>query len=330
MDRILFYNFNPVSINNAHIGFSSLGYEVFNAECNEPLSDKDLEKQLSSIIDKFKPDIIFSYGWWRGRLNPVSFCNIIKSKGIFHIYWAFDDPDCFNIISLPIGIHVNLVLTTAVECIPRYRDKGVKAELILHGCYPPYHRTTSADNIYKHDIVMLANNYNVNWDPSYFAFRYNGIENMVKPLVENKYDIMVWGLWWDWADRRYNLPKENYGGHIKYGNEAKIYASSKIALGLQTVGNSESQFSVRTFEALACGVFHLSQYAPALENLFKKGVHMEWTKSAEETIEIVDFYLKDESARTRVALAGQEEVLKHHTLLHRAHSVLELIRKYKN
>lgn len=103
------------------------------------------------------------------------------------------------------------------------------------------------------------------------------------------------------------------------------YSSAKIALGLQTMGNSKTHCSVRTFEIMGCGAFHLSRYSPALEYYFKKGIHMEWSKSADETLEIVKFYLSKERAREKIARKGQQEVYENHTILHRVRSVLDIV-----
>lgn len=329
MEKILFYNFNPRSINNAHLGFIELGYEVLTLNCNTFHKDyQKMVKKLTEAIDTFKPDFVFSYGWWLNRINIDAFCELIKKKGLFHVYWAFDDPDCFLKISLPIGKKCNLVFTTDLDCIDRYEKYDIKAHLLLHGCHPPKHRKVKSVKKFEHDIVLMANNYNVKRDRDYFAYRFKGIKNVVKPIVENNYDLMVWGLWWDNEDRIYTLPDKNYRGFVPYGREAEIYSSSKIGLGLQTVGNSTTQFSVRTFEALACGTFHLSQYSPALEYCFKKGVHMEWSKSPEETLEVIDYYLKNEEQREKIALKGQQEVYKKHRLKHRADRAINIINRY--
>lgn len=329
MSRILVYNFNPLSVNNAHLGFEELGYPVLACACQERnLGNDILERELNSLIDSFKPDVVFSYGWWAGRVDIEYFCEIIKQKGIFHVYWAFDDPQCYETISLPVGKKADLLFTSVEESIKDYKNNNVNAHLLVHGCYPPDHKGVAPNLDFKHDLVLLAHNYNIKTNPEYFSYRFNGINNIIRPMVELNYDLMVWGLWWDGPDRIYNLPAKNYGLALPYGLEAAIYSSCKIALGLQSVGDSISHFSVRTFEILACGAFHLSQYSPALEHFFTKGVHMEWSQSPEETIDLVNFYLQHDSLREKIGLQGQQEVLQKHTLKHRAQFAMKIINKY--
>lgn len=209
MYRILFYNFNPRSVNTAHLGFEEIGCPVMKYDMkNSNLNVELMEKNLNNLIDSFKPDIIFSYGWWIDRINIDAFCNVIKRRGIFHVFWAFDDPECFNKLSLPIGKHCDLVFTSVVECIEDYENNEINAFLLLHGCHPSIHKKVSPSQEFAHDIVLLANNYNAKQNPNYFAYRFNGIKNVVRPIVENNYDLMVWGLWWRDSDRIYNLPKK--------------------------------------------------------------------------------------------------------------------------
>lgn len=327
--KILFCNFNPRSTCNAHLGYQALGHKIKNYACEGlNIPDEKIQHDLNQLIDSFQPDFVFSYGWWKNIVNIDAFCDVLKKKGIFHVYWAIDDPVCFESISLPIAKKCDLAFTSVAECIHQYKNNGVDAYLLLDGCYPSEHTKITPRKKYSHDLVLLAHNYNVTWDPDYFSYRFNGIENIVKPIVENNYDLMVWGLWWTDSDRIYQLPEKNYGHVLSYGEEAAIYSSSKIVLGLQTVGNSKTHFSPRTFEALACGAFHLSQYSPALEEFFIKGVHMEWTKSREETLELVNFYLNHDSSREKIARAGQKEVYEKHTLLHRVPNVISIIEKF--
>jgi len=329
MYKILFINLNPRSLKYIHLGFSDLGHKTL--EYVNEYENRDyslLDKKLNNLLHSFKPDIVFSYGWWENLENIDSFYQTINKHGIPHAYWATDDPPCFYNMSLPIGRKTDLLFTTAVEYIDKYREEGINAYLLPFACCPHYHKTVEPCIELSHDIVLLAHNYNVAWDPTYFYYRLNGINNIVRPIAENHFDLKAWGLWWRAEDRIYNLPEKNYGLTLPYEKIPQAYSSCKIALGLQTVGNSISMLSSRTFEILGCGAFHLSQYSPALEMFFKKGIHMEWSKSPDETLEIVRFYLSRENTRKKIARQGQEEVYSRHTYTNRAASVIDVLKHY--
>ncbi|ATW25390.1 CgeB family protein [Candidatus Formimonas warabiya] len=328
MYKILFFNFNPAASLHLHSGFREAGCEVYHSSSQPGDTDGEiLEDRLLAMINLYKPAIIFSYGYWINTVNMEHFCQVVKNAGLFHIHWAIDDPDCFRTLSLPVAKKADLVFTTAREWIEKYQAEGINAHLLQFGCYPPLLRKVPPEDRFRHDIVLLAHNYNLQWNPSYFAYRLNGIRNILQPIVAHGDDIMVWGLWWQDADRIYNLPGENYGGVLPPGNEAGVYSAAKIVLGLQTVGNSLSTLSARTYEVLCCGAFHLSQYSPALESHFQKGIHLEWSTSPLETLELVEFYLRHDAVRQKIAAQGQKEVLKKHTYMHRALSALKVIKK---
>jgi spore maturation protein CgeB len=61
---------------------------------------------------------------------------------------------------------------------------------------------------------------------------------------------------------------------------------------------------------------------------FKKGVHLEWSVSPEETLALADYYLKHDGQREKIALEGQREVNEKHRLVHRARAVLDIMARH--
>jgi spore maturation protein CgeB len=180
-------------------------------------------------------------------------------------------------------------------------------------------------------MVLVANNYNMRYVDAetrksiHYRFRVDGIYQILKPLVDTRKNVKVWGRWWTDFDRAYMLPTAFYGGVLPTEEVPYVYASSKIVLGIQQAGASKTYVSARTLEALGCGAFHLTQYSPGVAHYFKKGVHLDWSQSPEETLELVDYYLKHKDLRERIALEGQREVNARHRLVHRARAALDVI-----
>jgi len=61
--------------------------------------------------------------------------------------------------------------------------------------------------------------------------------------------------------------------------------------------------------------------------MFKNHTHLVWSKSYEETVELLDYYLKNESERVRIALNGQRFVYKNHTYEKRAGEIVEALKE---
>ncbi len=333
--KILFINFNKAAgLQFMAEGFRKLGHPTDKIVLG--VNKETFPEFISSLnarVEKFKPDIIFSYGYWLfPEFDLCQFAAAInhlrETKGIRHIYWNMDDPPGFEQLSLPIiktGC-CDLALTTAEELILKYEQYGCSAALLMFGCWPSIHRRVLPLAQYKHDLVLIANNYNTKNGPKNFRLR--GVEDILKPVVENGCDIKVWGYWWGEKDTYYPLREDICGGFLMPGKEPQVYASTKIALGFQSVDNSRTMISCRVFEVLGCGAFHLTQYSPALETYFKNKVHLVWSESAAETEELVQYYLTHEREREKIALQGQAYVYRYHTFVDRARVTMKHINEY--
>jgi spore maturation protein CgeB len=190
----------------------------------------------------------------------------------------------------------------------------------MFACLPSYHHRAAYDRAYSNDLVFVGNNY------SRHPARLQGINNILRPLAERGFDLKIFGNEW-WLDEQnyFNINKKYYGGYLPNEKLPVVCASSKIVLGIHSVNNSLTMMSMRTFEVLGCGGFYLTQWTPAIENLFKNHYHLVWTKSADETIDLVKFYLDHPRERDKIALQGQQEVYAKHTYHHRANTIIEIL-----
>ncbi len=321
--NILFTGEAPLIKYGLATGFRKLGHEIMILAGQNTLLKKNTAEQkatLEKAVAEFSPDLAVTEGA-SPYINMAAISKVLKDREVFHVYWAIEDPPHFDWLSLPYARLCDFTFTTAAECIPKYRENGIKASLLLFACNPFFHRRVSPNLRYSHDIALVASNYDCRYDEA----RY-----MVRSLVERNYDLKVWGLWWDDPSRPVNLldHPEKYGGILPYELLPEVYSSAKIVLGIHCDDTSKTQTSMRTFEVLGCGAFYLTQYTPAHENLFKYGKHLVWSKSAAETVKLVDYYLKNEEERQKIARQGQKKVYREHTYLHRARHVLETIKPY--
>lgn len=311
--RILFTNDAPLIKYGLAKGFAKNGCQnKIISLCQ--IKKKEQEKKLKNIIEEFKPDFIFTEGHAVGIHQP-SFFKCLKEMNIPLFYWAIEDPVHLNWISLPYAQHSTIVFTTAIECVEKYEKKGIKADTLLFACNPEFHKKTAIHHEYKHDLAFVGSNYDI---------RYDAARQLIIPLIEKDYDIKVWGLWWQDKKRPVTIADKYYGGLLAYEELAKVYSSTKIVLGLHCDASSLTQSSMRTYEVMGCGAFYLSQYTKAHEHLFNYGQHLVWSKSKEETLKLVDYYLQHEKERKKIGLQGQEYVYKHHTYTQRAEKVLNI------
>lgn len=104
---------------------------------------------------------------------------------------------------------------------------------------------------------------------------------------------------------------------------------SKIVLNL--VVNTwlilETGVNLRVFEALANRAFLLTDYCEELNDLFEIGKEIETFRDSHELIDKVNYYLKNESQREKIAQKGYEKFIQKFTWEKRAQELLNLLEK---
>lgn len=261
---------------------------------------------LQEEIEQFKPDAILNAGMCIMN-NLDKMFKIIKDYFIPYIYWAIEDPVYFTHVSLKNALAASMCMTTAVECIPKYKRYGIHAELMMFGCNKDFHYKGNINPKFEHDIIFIGNNYKQHFS------RKKGIDIILKPLMQRGYDIKVYGNdWWFDTSQNFVLDEKYYGGYCAYEELPDAYATAKIALGVHSVANSNTMMSMRTFEIMGCGGFYLTQYTPAIQKCFLNEKHLIWSENPYDTLRMVERYLNNEDGRERIALEGQKECyLKH-------------------
>jgi spore maturation protein CgeB len=316
--KVLFTNDPPLIKYGIAEGFTQNGHhvKVMQGE-SERIWGQPIPEQIKRFrksLEEFKPDFIFTEG--HPGFDPKVICDVVIKYGIPHLYWAIEDPVCTDITIKSYIPYVDFVFTTTIEKIPVYHRLGKKAELLLFGCNPDFHHFTGIDRKYGYDIVLVANNY---------SSRYEEVKWFLMPLVENGFNIKVWGIWWDDAARPVNLIRypQVYGNILPYEELPKVYSSAKIILGVNCDDTSITQTSMRPYEALACGGgIYLGHHTKAQENLFHDLIFQ--THNTEETVKTVQWILNlPEAERRAIAQKAQHVVYRKHTYAMRAEQIVK-------
>lgn len=120
---------------------------------------------------------------------------------------------------------------------------------------------------------------------------------------------------------RSRFPKLLVGQYF-FDEMAQIYSRHKIGLN-RSIRND---VNMRVFEVMACGALLMTNDLAAygLSELFQDGVHCVTYADYEELIDKLQFYLKYDAVRERVARQGTQEVTARHTYLDRMQRLLSL------
>lgn len=91
--------------------------------------------------------------------------------------------------------------------------------------------------------------------------------------------------------------------NVRGADYRRALCASKIGACFFSKWNRD-QYTNRSWEIPACGVFLLSERTPAMIEFYSEGTEAEFFGCPEEFGEKVHFYLRNESARARIAAAG--------------------------
>jgi len=116
---------------------------------------------------------------------------------------------------------------------------------------------------------------------------------------------------------------QTFVGQAYFEEMARIYSASKVVFNRSL----KNDLNMRVFEALACGSLLITNDLKenGQADLFQDGVHLATYQDADELIDKVDYYLKHDWVREKIAAAGRAEALAKHTYRHRMEALLERI-----
>lgn len=119
--------------------------------------------------------------------------------------------------------------------------------------------------------------------------------------------------------------------HVKNKGFAKsltemplIFSNSKINLQI-TARTIETGLSQRVWDVLGAGGFLLMNYQEELFDYFEPGVDLDYWGSQDEMMDKIDFYLRNDNIRNKIAQNGHEKALKYHSSITRLTSILKKI-----
>lgn len=318
--KILFTNNSNLIKYGLYWAFEKLGYEVKMMDLENQIWDKSATEQqilFEKVVNEFKPNLVFSEGF--AGFDIKGLFGITKKYGIPHMFWSIEDPieNCW--IGKSYSPYADYTFTTANECVDLYKNNGKGCEVLLFASNPDFHKHVNHKKEYIYDIVLVASNY---------SNRYEETKWFVMPLVEKGYNIKIWGIWWDDFKRPVSLKDymHVYGGVLMYEELPHAYSSSKIILGMNCDDNSDSQTSMRPYEALgSCGGLLISHYTKAMKNIFGDYVYL--PKNTQETFDMVNEVLNmSEKQRIEKAINAQDFVYKNHNYILRAEQIINIYR----
>lgn len=323
--------------------FQKLGYELDTFYYDEYLKQKNqLQENVIKKAKEYKPDIIF-FQLFTDQFQ-IETLDYLKSKHIT-IAWFGDDNWRFDIYSQYLANHFSWCITTDIFSISKYRSIGQKNVILSQWAAIDSHAIPQKRKQYK---------YNVSFVGAISPYRVWFLDTLKKRGI----DVSVFGIGWPngqvsstemneiFMNSKINLNISNsesfdlrYILHIpiRFSDlfsrnpkinikklAPKIREIKKIITKGRGVKNSES-IKARNFEIPYFGGFQLSYYFHGIEDYFTVGKEIACYGNIDELEILIQYYLKNEDLREKIALRAHKRALKEHGYKTRIKSILNQI-----
>lgn len=111
---------------------------------------------------------------------------------------------------------------------------------------------------------------------------------------------------------------------IEFKQYIPLYERTKIGINIHNSGKY-SVGGYRLFDLPANGVMQISDGGEYLQDFFRVGHEIETYQSDQELKDKIKFYLKNDKAREKIAMAGYDRVMQDHTILKRLIELTKII-----
>jgi len=307
-------------------------YHSFKSECN--LFQLKPESWKAQILES-KPDILFLESAWKGAdeawakkvsdassevFELIDYC---KNSEIPVVFWNKEDPFHFGRF-LPIAKRVNIVFTTDVDCIEKYKYEvgHDNVYLLPFAAQPTSHNPI--EHFERKDAFSFAGSFYLRYPERQRDF-------------DNIYDVGQELKSVDIYDRNFDNPHPHLKFPEKYDASIvgclpveeidKAYKGYKFGINMNTIKYSQTMFARRVFELMASNTIVVSNFSRGLRTLFGDLVVSSDAKS--ELFQRLKELCEDDVYYRKFRLAGLRKVLGEHTYSHRLAFVISKITDQK-
>lgn len=123
----------------------------------------------------------------------------------------------------------------------------------------------------------------------------------------------------------YKVPGINNCGLVDYYEDMPfVFRNSKINLNV-TLKSIKSGIPLRVFDIMGAKGFLLTNYQIEMKEYFEPGVDYVSYESIEEIPELINYYMKNEKEREKIAENGYNKVKEYHSFKNRVNDILNIV-----
>ena len=251
-----------------------------------------LQKQnamLTFVKDNRLDLLIFTIGYQ--FFNP----SFYKKLPVRKLFFFTDDDWTFNMRTRFMCQYADIIVTPNECLLDNYKAFNNR---VFH--------MTWAGNPY----LFKKNNCEKKYDVTFIGGPHSNRYKVLKFLKDNGVNLRIFGGGWN----NYPDMKDIWGGYLAPGDVVKTINESKINLNfLMTSTMEKYQIKTRLFEIPCAGGFQLCDDYEEVYKYYKKDREISTFSSKEDLLEKINYYLRNEQERERIANETYFRTMKEHT-----------------
>ncbi|HCR36084.1 TPA: hypothetical protein DIU22_03535 [Candidatus Woesebacteria bacterium] len=254
-----------------------------------------MNQMFSSLIKKEMPDYIFLIVG-RDELTIQTMAEIKKiSPKIKVIAFVGDDDTEFETLKRYQALFVDCNFIAQPNYVAEYKKEGIKNVFPTISINTDIFKPIKTKKIY--DVTFIG-------QPSKPRL------DIVRFLLDKKVNLKIFGRGWE------NYPefRDVYLGSPDSEKFVKIVNQSKINLAFSKNRYGKLHFKGRIFEFAACKSFSLVDFFSGYLKFFKNNEEIVMFKNNEELLKKIAYYLKNETAREKIAEKSYTKAIKNHNI----------------
>ena len=248
-----------------------------------------MTQMLREAVYCYHPDILF-YAHYQDWVKHDVWKEISNELPTKTIIWLTDDHTDYE-RERPVWELFNLIVTTDRKGYEKRKKEGFNNVFLSQW----------ACNHFLYKKLNLPKIYDV----SFVGQCYGEREGFVASLKKKGINVTTFGRGWENSSR------------VSQADIIKIYNQSKISLNLSLSHDTPAGYIYtlkgRDFEAPGCGSLLLTRDAKEISEYFVPGEEIITYEDANDAAEKINYYLKNEDEREKIAKSGYERVMKEHT-----------------
>lgn len=209
----------------------------------------------------------------------------------------------------------DLILTSFPHFVPLFRKNGVKSEYLKIAFEPSILKEVGKQNR-VYETVFIGS----------FSYHHKRGTHILED-VSSQLPVDFWGIK-PLIMSPFSSITRHFHGSVWGLEMYKILAQSKIVINRHISAAQDNANNMRLYESTGLGAMLITDAKKNLNDLFKIGKEVIAYNSNEDLVEKINYYLKHNEEREKIAQAGQMRTLREHNYQHRMQELLEILHQY--